>query len=132
MQKVKAADMEKSLSDKEEGQALRTPASFLFFARCQHFQKSENAMSIALYFLLFSVSFLYHYIVIFFLWIFIEGKNRTHCRTKEESVNWNETERIFITSFALVFHSDVSLWSVSECFQRDRKGFPHVLFRFFP
>lgn len=56
LQEMKAADLEKSESEKGRT-GLRTLASSFsssfFFALCRHFQKSENAMSIALYFCFF-------------------------------------------------------------------------------
>ncbi len=104
LQEMKAADLEKSESEKGRT-GLRTLASSFsssfFFALCRHFQKSENAMSIALYFCFFSVSFLYHSSS-FFYGLLSKGKTGQISGTKEESVNWIETERIFIASFTLV------------------------------
>ena len=133
LQEMKAAHLEKSESEKGRT-GLRTLASSFsssfFFALCRHFQKSENAMSIALYFCFFQYrSYIIHRH--FFYGLLSKGKTGQISGTKEESVNWIETERIFIASFTLKFHSEVSLWSVSESFQSDRKRFPHVLFRFF-
>ena len=70
LQEMKAADLEKSESEKGRT-GLRTLASSFsssfFFALCRHFQKSENAMSIALYFCFFFSIVLISFIVIFFM-----------------------------------------------------------------
>lgn len=107
LQEMKAADLEKSESEKGRT-GLRTLASSFsssfFFALCRHFQKSENAMSIALYFCFFSVSFLYHSSS-FFLWTFIERKNRTDFRDKRRIRELDRDRK----NFHCFFYSEVSL-----------------------
>lgn len=107
LQEMKAADLEKSESEKGRT-GLRTLASSFsssfFFALCRHFQKSENAMSIALYFCFFFSIVLMSFIVIF-LWTFIERKNRTDFRDKRRIRELDRDRK----NFHCFFYSEVSL-----------------------